>query len=96
MNSQLNAGKANNSNSSEKTELIEREMVEGSPYWIIGDKKEGYMLTFGKYQISEKLPSKLDVVLYLDKNKYDIILKTILAVGEIKIQAMEELKVKHS
>lgn len=61
-------------------QLIEREMVKGSPYWIIGDKENGYFLTFGKWQLTERQKTKLDVVLYLEDNKWDIILKTILCV----------------
>lgn len=70
----------NQNDNSENTLLIEREQIDGSPFWAIGNKEEGYMLTFGKWQLTEKLPGTLDVIQYLEANKYDIILKMILCI----------------
>lgn len=62
----------------EKEQLIEREKVEGTPFWIIGDKEKGYFLIMGKHKLTENLQSPTVVRKYLDDNAYDIIFKMVL------------------
>lgn len=83
LNTQKNVEEQHNSSSS--NHLWEREQIHGSPYWINGNIEQGYMITFGKWQLTDKVPSKLDAILYLENNKYDIILKTILCVIDMKL-----------
>lgn len=33
---------------------ITRERIDDTPFWVVGDEKDGYMLTMGKYQLSER------------------------------------------
>lgn len=64
--------------------LIIRQQITGSPYWVIGDEDNGFFLTFGKWQLTEKLPTIHAVLDELEKNKYDIILKMVLCVTDPK------------
>lgn len=78
LHSQLNANTTDKPNSTEQ--LIEREQISGSPFWIIGDQEKGYFLTFGKWQLTERYETKLDVLNSLHDNEYDIILKMVLCI----------------
>ncbi|AXH77765.1 MAG: hypothetical protein [Microviridae sp.] len=81
LHSQLNANEPYKENSS--TELFEREQIKGSPLWIIGNKEQGYFVVFMKYRITEtSLPSKLDCILWVEENKWDVILHIILIVRD--------------
>lgn len=68
--------------SSNSSPLIEREQIEGSPFWIIGEKETGYFLTFSKWKLSENQTTKLDVILHLESHKWEIILKMIMCINQ--------------
>lgn len=84
-----------NSNSSK---LIEREEIEGTPFWIIGEEEKGYFLSFGKWKLTEDLATKEDVFLHLTTNKWEIILKMILCMKNIEqnLNEANELITKNS
>lgn len=84
LNTQTNAPNTPKEPSSEIEQLIEREQISGSPFWIIGDQEKGYFLTFGKWQLTEPYQTKLDVLNSLKENEYDIILKMILCIIDPK------------
>lgn len=78
---QTNAGNPNKEDFSETIEkLIEREKIEGTPFYIIGNKEEGYFLSFGKHRITELMKTPDDVIQHVEDNHWDITLKVILAV----------------
>lgn len=81
LNIQGNVESPDNSNSS--TEITFRENLPGTPYWVVGNKEKGYILTFMKWQLTDKMKTPLDIELYLEANKYDIILKTIICIIEV-------------
>lgn len=59
--------------------LWDREQIENSPFWIVGNKEQGYNITMGRYKIThETLPTPLDARLWLEKNKWDVILTVAL------------------
>lgn len=59
--------------------LYEREQIENSPFWIIGNEEEGYNITMGKYKITqEPLKTKLDAIIWLEKHKWDVVLTVAL------------------
>lgn len=75
---QMNVKDTHNSKSgTDKEHLIERHPIKGTPFWTIGNKKEGYFLTFGKWRITENFPTRTEAQEHLDNNSYDIILKMI-------------------
>lgn len=74
LNTQLNAEENHNSTSSK---LIEREPMENTPFWIIGTNEEGYFAVLGKYQITEKFPTKQAVRDHIDIFVWEIIMKIV-------------------
>lgn len=71
LNTQNNAEADNNSNSSQ---LIEREQVKHSPFWIVGTTEKGYFLTMGKYKISPTFKSKLELLVYKEECEWEIVI----------------------
>lgn len=72
---------ADSQNNLQSSELLEREQIERTPFWIIGNKEEGYFLTMGKYRLTDTGCSKEDIYEMLHANdKWDLILKMILCV----------------
>lgn len=39
------------------TELIHREQIEDTPFYIIGNEEKGYFISFGKYKLTEEIQS---------------------------------------
>lgn len=70
LNIQNNAEQNSNSNSS----LIEREPVEGTPFWIVGNSEKGYIGVLGKYQITENQTNKQEVLNYIDENMWKVVM----------------------
>jgi hypothetical protein len=59
--------------------LYEREQIENSPFWIIGNEEEGFNITMGKYKITqEPVKTKLDALLWLEAHKWDVVLTVAL------------------
>lgn len=80
---QLNAdGIRVNSSEEPPTQLVEREQLEGTPFWIIGNNEEGYFLAFGKFKMTERYKTKDEVIEYLNSNEYNIIAQMILCTLE--------------
>lgn len=77
-----NAEENNNSNSGEIKKLVEREQVEDTPFWIVGNKEIGYCLTLGKWKISEYMETMEAVLEYIEKENWKLILTLIGVVIE--------------
>lgn len=90
--SQTNAEETHNSESSQDNEpLIEREKIEGSPFWTLKTNNE-YIILFGKYKINDgSFKTKAEATKYLNKNHWDIMLRTIMIVVQDTIQENEKI-----
>lgn len=66
----------------ESGELIHREQVENTPFWIVGNEENGYFLTIGKYRITEHRTSIDGVKNDLENKKWYIILTLIGIITE--------------
>ncbi len=75
----------------ENENLIEREPVQNTPFWIIGNKEEGYFLTMGKWRLTDKLTTMDEVEAYLDEHSYEIVMKMIICLQSANEE--EEAKV---
>lgn len=75
--SYMNALNQDNSNSSK---LIEREIIQGSPMWAIGNVEEGYYIVLGKYRLTEKSETMADALKLLEIEKWNIIIRAIIAI----------------
>lgn len=61
--------------------LMEREQVKDSPFWIVGNKDEGYALVMGRYKLSENKETIAKVKAYLKTNMWEIIVGTIISIA---------------
>lgn len=52
--------------------LIERIEIPTTPFIIVGNKTVGYMLTYGKYQLTEYFDTVDKVQVYLNENTWII------------------------
>lgn len=75
---QLNAEDNHNSNSN--SELVDREQLDGTPFWIIGNEDDGYKLIMGKYQLTGTYRSKDEIIEQLENDMWKMILNMILIV----------------
>lgn len=87
----MNADEANKENSSNEN-LIEREQLEGTPFWLIR-QEEKWAIVMGKYKMNDKeLRSREEAIKYMEDNKYNISLRmTMIIVNDI-IREQEEGK----
>lgn len=85
LNTQLNAG---DNHKQDSGKLIERIPIEKTPFWIVGNKEDGYRLIMGKYAITNKFPSIIDAEEYLNENQWEIILTMVIVVTK-KMQEEE-------
>lgn len=77
------------------SKLLEREPMEDTPFWIIGSEKEGYFATLGKYQLTEKFPTKDGVQNHIDTKVWDIVMKVVGIVASELITEHEKTKAKN-
>lgn len=89
-----NVQNQDNSNYSNEDKLFDKEQIEGSPFWAIGNKQTGYYLTVRNIRLSEKQNSIKEVKEYLNKNMYNCIISAILCIIDIK--AAEEIKLHNN
>lgn len=88
----MNASEADKSNSSNE-ELIERQQLEGTPFWIIKMENE-YNLIFGKYKITQTpFKDKKTLTQWLNKNQWNIITQLAMIIAnDILIERNKALK----
>lgn len=62
------------------TEIVEREPVEGTPFWLTGSEEKGYFLNMARWRITPIVKTKEEVLKYAEENMYNVILTMILSV----------------
>lgn len=78
--SQTNVGTVGSIPSS-TDKLIERELIEGTPFWLI-KKDEEYTLVMGRYKVNHvQLNNKEEVVQFLKDEMYNIISTMIFIIN---------------
>lgn len=86
----------NGQNSAEETqnkenssnELIERIKIEGTPFWIIGQREKGYFAVMGENKITDTRTTAKEVQEDLVKEQYNI---TFRMIGIITEKMIEEI-----
>ena len=76
-----------NQNREVSSELLERETVKGTPFWIVGNQDEGYFLAFSKYKLTHKKESKKAVLDELNFEMWNIVSKLVILLMEIKAES---------
>lgn len=54
-------------------ELMERDAISGTPFWIIGNKIDGYFLAFGRHRLGGVKDTKEEILKYLEYESWNII-----------------------
>lgn len=73
------------STENETKELYLNEIIEGGPLRVVGNNDQGYCIVFGKYRVSNILPTAWEARDELYQNKWNIIVNLIAAItGEIE------------
>lgn len=63
----------------EKSQIIEREQLKGTPFWII-KTEQGWFLVMGENRLSEVMPTKERVKGWLLNNQWQVIMQIIVIV----------------
>lgn len=71
-------------------QLLEREQITNSPFWIIGNKVDGYYLVLGHYRLTDVYNTKQEVIEYVNNRPWDIILGMIISVNHTDKQLQEQ------
>lgn len=58
---------------------IEREIIKGTPFTIVGNTKAGYWLTMGKHRLSQMYKTKKEVLNYVKKAEWTLLTSVIIA-----------------
>lgn len=83
--SQTNAEGQDNLNSSDELK-IERNRVEGTPFWIVGNAYRGWMLVLGNHQVTPIYPNVPELMKHMETNKWDMIVTLTMVAAEFKIK----------
>lgn len=62
-------------------ELIHRETIDNTPYEIIGNKDNGYIIALGKYKLTEPRKTIEEAKEQLEIEKWNIIIRTIITIN---------------
>lgn len=85
--SQMNVEKTHNENSGDNKPLIERKQITNTPFWIIGNDKQGYCLVMGKWKITEDYETIQEVQDQLQSQQWQIIIRMIGIICEDMIKS---------
>lgn len=89
LNTQLNAENEPNNSNSNSEELQTRKQLEGTPFWIVGSKDQGFQIIMGKYSLLNKPAVTEEAAEWeLDKDHWNIISKMMI----ITYNTLEEFK----
>lgn len=73
-----------NKQKSGSEQKIEREQIENTPIYVIGNEEQGYCLTISNYRITTTKETKEEAIKTLETNKWDIICNIIIILQEIR------------
>lgn len=76
-----------------KGNFLQKVQIEKTPFWIIGERDEGYYLVIGNNRLTDPLKSVQEVREYLEENKWMVMLQMIMVVmgDEQKIKEKKKL-----
>ena len=69
----MNAEESYLPNKDLNSEILEREAISGTPFWIIGNHIDGYFLAFGKYRLGDVKNTKEEILKYLNEEMWTIL-----------------------
>lgn len=77
------------------SELIERTEIAGTPFYLVGNEEHGYIITMGKFKLTQNKPTKEEAMNLLTTDYWNIILRMVTSLHEsimieIGKQLMEE------
>lgn len=70
------------------TKLLEREDVPGTPFKVVGNDDEGWMVTLGRFAVSDR-SSKQDCLYWIDNLDWNLLISVISVVVD-GIEAMKK------
>lgn len=74
----------NKEQSSKPTIEYHREPMEGTPFYLVGNNEEGYIITMGKYRVSKrKYPTIIETYGALEVDKWEILFNMIVSTIEM-------------
>lgn len=85
LNTQLNAEENQSNSPSNSTRIIEREPIEGTPFYIGGNEETGYAVSTGNFRLSTIVPTKQEALELLTTDNWNIIanlVATMIAIHE--------------
>lgn len=89
LNTQLNAEETHNKNSSE---LIFREAIEHTPFYLVGTEENGYFITMGRFKLTENQPTKEKAINQLTIEQWNIVMRMSAIIHEsIANEAIQQI-----
>lgn len=73
------------------TEIVHREKLDDTPFYVIGNEEQGYFLAFGKFRLTEPRETIDEAKNMLYDKMWDIILKLVLCSHELVVENLHEL-----
>lgn len=77
LNTQTSADENQNKEKSSNTQLLEREKVDKTPFYVTGNNDEGFIITLGKWRITEPKATKAEAILEIDNEFWNTMGKMI-------------------
>lgn len=72
----------------QNNQLIEREPIDGTPFYCVGNLETGFFIALGKYRLTEPKPSVYECMKQLQDNQWHIIMNLIITIQS----TIEEVK----
>lgn len=69
-----------------------QDAVEGTPFTIVGNKEEGYMLVMGQYKLSEKMDHPDDVLKWMETDTWRLNFNFVTTMITIVLEEREKNK----
>ena len=75
---------------SKNFQLLKREEVPGTPFILVGNDEEGWMITIGRFAVSERSKHKEDLIEKIEKRDYELLMSLISVCTDAVTAVKEE------
>lgn len=67
--------------SQQSSEMAEMDVIEGTPFTVVGNEERGYFIAIGKFRISEVKPTREEAECLLSTDRWNVIVNLIVTLA---------------
>lgn len=77
-------------NSQSNTQLLTREPIKNTPFTIVGNEEQGYIITMGKYKLSEPYKTNILADLAIKRSDWMLTINVMALICELKADELKQ------